>query len=153
MWPTPRRRVRPGSARVFLGSTACQPVVAGNPAGNIFAYAIRVVTSFFPVSAGCRDQQAASLRSPEQRTRKTRTVPASEFQMQLSCASLDATNLSRLQDRFYPLCISLGDDHRHPNAHVENLVHFLCIDVSILLQDLEDTRRPPAFCFNHRITI
>src|SRR5437762_13418445 len=126
MWPTPRRRVRPGSARVFLGSTACQPVVAGNPAGNIFAYAIRVVTSFFPVSAGCRDQQAGSLRSPEQGTRKTQTVPASELQMQLSCASLDATNLSRLQDRCDPLCFSLGEVHRHPNADIYDLVHRLC---------------------------
>src|SRR5437763_7648183 len=65
--------------------------------------------------------------------------------MHLSCASLDATNLSRLQDRFCSPCISLGNDHRYPNAHVENLVHFLCINVSILLQDLEDARDPPAF--------
>jgi hypothetical protein len=51
-------------ARTLLGSTGCQPVVAGSPAGNIFARAIGVVARF-PVSASCRDLQASSLRSPE----------------------------------------------------------------------------------------
>src|SRR5438105_9107249 len=37
---------------VFLGSTGCQPVVAGNPAGNIFANVIRC-------DANSRSRQAA----------------------------------------------------------------------------------------------
>ena len=51
------------------------------------------------------------------------------------------------------LCISLRDNRHHSNAHVEDLIHLLSIDLSIFLQDLEDARDAPAFRFNYRVAI
>src|SRR5205823_10074299 len=50
-------------------------------------------------------------------------------------------------------CVSLRDNRHHPNAHVEDLIHLLSINVSILLQDLEDTWDTPTSRFNYRVAI
>jgi hypothetical protein len=58
-----------GVALYFLGSTGCQPVVGGSPAGNVFDHVI-LRSRQFPVSASCRDLQAGSLRSPARAVRR-----------------------------------------------------------------------------------
>src|ERR1041385_7511797 len=84
--------------------------------------------------------------------RETRALP-SELQTRLASASFDSTNFFCPQDRFRTLCISLCHNGHHPDPHVEDLVHFLCIDLFILLQDLENARDTPAFRFDDRITV
>src|SRR5437764_13191855 len=77
----------------------------------------------------------------------------SELQTHLAYARLDPANLFRFQNRHCASCISLRDNRHHPNAHVDDLINFLRINVSIFLQDLEDTRDAPAFRFNYLVSI
>src|SRR5207245_7968573 len=41
----------------------------------------------------------------------------------------------------------------YPNDHVEDPIHLAGIDVSVLLENLEDARDTPAFRFDDRIAI
>jgi hypothetical protein len=77
----------------------------------------------------------------------------SEFQTHSASAGLDSANSLRSQNRHCASCVSLRDNRHHANAHVEDLIHLLSIDVSIFLQDLEDTWDTPAFRFYYRVTI
>src|SRR4030095_5422816 len=78
---------------------------------------------------------------------------SSKFQTDVARSGLDPANPLRFQNRYCASCVSLRDNYNHSNAHVEDLIHLLTIDVSIFLQDLEDPRNAPAFRFNYSVTI
>ncbi len=78
---------------------------------------------------------------------------ASKLQLHFPRSALNTTNWFRVQYRSRTVCISLGHDCHHSDAHVENLIHLLTIDVSVFLQDLENARNTPFSGVYHCITI
>ena len=49
--------------------------------------------------------------------------------------------------------IGLTHDYRHSNAHIENLIHFGAVDVSLLGDEFEDRCYAPAARLDYRIAI
>lgn len=49
--------------------------------------------------------------------------------------------------------VSGGDDERHADAHVEDLIHLSRIDFAVFLDDLENGRNFPALGFNDGVAV
>jgi hypothetical protein len=70
-----------------------------------------------------------------------------------SAAAFDSADSFRVQDRDRAFGVPFGDDRDHSDSHVEHLVHFLAINLSVLADKSEDFRDAPAPSINDRVAI
>src|SRR5205085_10052377 len=77
----------------------------------------------------------------------------SKHQARFPGAAFDTPDWNGFQERFGSTAIALGNDHRHANAHIEYLIHFLAIDSAIPFENSKDRWDSPAPGVDHGVAV